>query len=283
MLQASRGMFEDGVAGLPLGAIDAQSCAAELRQACKTMLQARGGALKGSWHERVTCVLRLVATRSQHGVPPARTLRHQVVEPPLHCLTRQSCRHPPILPPPACPPAACRAAALPSPCWRTVMQAAQCSTSWHPARCCRWVGCWTNRTGRVGSTSAEHDSLGLQLECEEHTPERKPAPQLAYAARTSLRRLPAGPPASIGSPTALCLQVRCDCPPEHLLDFLCSSAGLIANEAAVQVRPAPLLLGRVRVALPRACLQAWWLWRARDNAAAAAGLLDHAPTAGVLA
>ncbi|PRW34089.1 hypothetical protein C2E21_7404 [Chlorella sorokiniana] len=31
------------------------------------------------------------------------------------------------------------------------------------------------------------------------------------------------------------LQVRCDCPPEHLLDFLCSSAGLIANEAAVQV------------------------------------------------
>ena len=32
-----------------------------------------------------------------------------------------------------------------------------------------------------------------------------------------------------------CPQVRCDCPPQHLLDFLCSSAGLIANEAAVQV------------------------------------------------
>ncbi|PSC70243.1 hypothetical protein C2E20_6326 [Micractinium conductrix] len=31
------------------------------------------------------------------------------------------------------------------------------------------------------------------------------------------------------------LQVRCDCPPQHLLDFLCSSAGLSANEAAAQV------------------------------------------------
>ncbi|KAL4436733.1 hypothetical protein ABPG75_003872 [Micractinium tetrahymenae] len=31
------------------------------------------------------------------------------------------------------------------------------------------------------------------------------------------------------------LQVRCDCPPDHLLDFLCSSAGLSANEAAAQV------------------------------------------------
>ncbi|KAL4858162.1 hypothetical protein ACK3TF_001655 [Chlorella vulgaris] len=31
------------------------------------------------------------------------------------------------------------------------------------------------------------------------------------------------------------LQVRCDCPPSHLLDFLCSSAGLSANETAAQV------------------------------------------------
>ena len=29
--------------------------------------------------------------------------------------------------------------------------------------------------------------------------------------------------------------MRCDCPPQHLLDFLCSSAGLSANEAAAQV------------------------------------------------
>lgn len=49
------------------------------------------------------------------------------------------------------------------------------------------------------------------------------------------------------------LQVRCDCPPSHLLDFLCSSAGLSANETAAQVAGSreeeEALLAAVREAL----------------------------------
>ncbi|EFN55586.1 hypothetical protein CHLNCDRAFT_52409 [Chlorella variabilis] len=47
--------------------------------------------------------------------------------------------------------------------------------------------------------------------------------------------------------------VRCDCPPSHLLDFLCSSAGLSANETAAQVAGSreeeEALLAAVREAL----------------------------------
>jgi hypothetical protein len=47
--------------------------------------------------------------------------------------------------------------------------------------------------------------------------------------------------------------VRCDCPPSHLLDFLCSSAGLSANETAAQVAGSreeeEALLAEVRDAL----------------------------------
>ena len=78
------------------------------------------------------------------------------------------------------------------------------------------------------------------------------------------------------------LQVRCDCPPPHLLDFLCSAAGLSAHAAAAAVaggrEEEEALLGAVRDALgAKHVIRVCSSYDQDKVAAAARRLLECAP------